>query len=141
MVKDGDARDGHAPSGDPEFGVPAVASKGRLASFLLLCLSDGGSHGHELEEKAEEIGFHNASPQKVHRTLREMEFEGLIQMTGQEEPGFMVSRPGLPWRKCEITESGRAYPESQAGSLLEHRSMSDIFLKAYASRDLGKDLV
>lgn len=129
----------HTPEGDPAFGVPAASGEW-LVSFLLLCMVDGSTRGDDLDEKIRRIGFHDARPGEVYRTLQRMEDKGLVSST-REEPGALSGRPGLPWRTYEITEPGEAYLEFRAGLLVDQRKITDLFVDAYSRRSLGRDLV
>lgn len=100
-------------------------SEERLAPFLLLFLRDEGSYSYQLEEKLDELGFDGMSPGEAYRVLWQMEKEGMV-LCDREGGGFR-----LPQRWFELTEVGKAYLESWAASIAEHREEVDFSFLLY----------
>lgn len=127
-MKDRTSSPEHPQTDGTADGLPAVASKDWLVSFLLLCIEDSGSYSQDLERGIEDIGFHDVRSREVYRALRGMEEEGLLA----------IAEDGLPWKRYGITQSGRAYLEFRANLLEDHRKMTDLFLHAYERRSRGE---
>ncbi len=97
-----------------------------LAPFLLLCLRDGDSYGHRLEERLGELDFFDGTrPGQMYRTLWHMEQEGIV-LCDREDGEFR-----LPQRRYEITEVGEAQLESWANSLVGYQEEVNLFIRLY----------
>jgi poly-beta-hydroxybutyrate-responsive repressor len=68
---------------------------------LLLLLHQGLSHGYALLEQLGEYGLGHVDPSAVYRALREMETEGWVTSTWDEE-----KTQGPPRRVYQISEQG-----------------------------------
>jgi poly-beta-hydroxybutyrate-responsive repressor len=98
-----------------------------LVPFLLLCVESEGS-ARELRKSIDELGFRRISAREFYGTLRKMQREGLIST------GWDTKVPGLPQRRYELTEAGRAYLEFWSDSLLQYRKEMDVFFELYKER-------
>lgn len=97
-----------------------------LVPFLLLCLRDGGSYSHQLEEKLGELGFDGMGSQEMYQILWRMEREGKVTCD-RRGGGYRIPR-----RCYEITEAGEDFLEFWANSLEQHQEEIALFLKTYA---------
>jgi DNA-binding PadR family transcriptional regulator len=84
--------------------------------FLLLFLRDGVSYGDQLKERLRALGVGGMRPEEIHKSLREMEWEGLVRCD-REDAGDGTS--GISELRCEVTKVGQAYLEFWADSLTQ----------------------
>lgn len=119
-------RNGREVRGGVNDGVAVVPLQNWLVPFLLLCLRDGGSYSHQLEEQLGELGFDELGPQEMYQILWRMEREGKVTCD-RGGGGYRIPR-----RWYEITEAGKDFLEFWANSLEQHQEEIDLFLKTYA---------
>ncbi len=112
------------------YGVAAGMPEGWLAPFLLLCLSDGCSYGHQLVKRLiGELGFDEIRLEEIYLALWRMEQDGMILC----EPEDREIR--LPEPRYEITEAGDAYLSSWADSIEQYRKEIKLFLHLFTGPD------
>lgn len=92
---------------DSGVGLP----RNYLRPCLLLLLAEGTSHGYELLDQLNDLGFDQADPGGLYRCLRAMDEEGLVRSSW--EP----STSGPARRTYELTDDGREWLHAVAGSL------------------------
>lgn len=102
-----------------------------LVPFLLLCIEDGRP-ARELRESIDGLGFRRISGREFYTTLREMQGEGLISS------GWDTTVPGLPQRRYDLMDAGRAYLEFWSDSLRQYRKEMDVFFELYEKRSYQK---
>ena len=105
-------------------GVVEVPSASWLVPFLLLVLQERDSSGNELVWGMRDFDFGLRNPAVVHRSLQQMEEEGLVVSEHEWSDGR------LSWR-YSIREPGEAYLEFWANSLARYREEVDFFLHLY----------
>ncbi len=98
-----------------------------LVPFLLLCVRDGGSYGHQLEERLDELGFDGIRPE-MYRALWQIEWEGMV-LCDHEGDDFELLQG---W--YEITEAGESYLEFWADFMVRYQREIDLFLELYTER-------
>lgn len=105
----------------PSLGAP----KNFLIPIMLLHLRDWNSHGYELMEKVMEFGVQSVDQGNFYRLLRQMEKDALVMSE------WDVSSGGPAKRIYSITEAGKQYLETWAGSLSYYQKMLDQFFNLY----------
>lgn len=96
-----------------------------LRPCLLLLLGERPSHGYDLLERLEELGFRQRDPGLLYRSLRAMEQEGLVRSRWE------ASAIGPQRRTYELSEEGEDWLHAWAGSLRETRRSISHFLGRY----------
>ncbi len=101
-----------------------------LAPFLLLYVRDGDTHVYELAERLGSLGFGAVTPARIHRTLRQMKKEGLVE----EDP--IVPDGGLPGSgaartRYGLTVDGESHLHFWGDSLVQYRKQLGHFLHVY----------
>lgn len=109
-------------SDDPLAGLPRNFQR----PCLLLLIGEKPSHGYDLLDRLRELGFKQADPGLLYRSLRAMEQEGLVKSDWE------VSELGPPRRRYELSDEGKDWLHAWAGSLRETERMLDRFLQRYA---------
>jgi DNA-binding PadR family transcriptional regulator len=97
-----------------------------LEPVLLLLLHHGPAHGYTFLEQLDEFGLANLNPSAVYRMLREMEAQGWVVSTWDEEQS-----QGPPRRVYSITALGDERLALWAQDLAESRTRIDHLLRAY----------
>jgi poly-beta-hydroxybutyrate-responsive repressor len=102
-----------------------------MAPFLLVCLRERDCYGNELARRVIDSGFEATHPEEMYRTLQQMEKEGVLV---SEDDGFdrRLSR-----HRYSITESGDAYLEYLADTLMQYGEEIDLFLRLYNKQPPG----
>lgn len=121
----------------PKKGVLQRLEKGcayslhRVSKFvepsLLLLLSKKASHGYELIERLEELGFHRESIDigSVYRTLRKLEKEGFVRSSWKDAAGRKKKRDYI------ITPEGLRFLARWAERIEERKRALAKFLAIY----------
>ena len=99
---------------------------GMLKPALLLLLHHSPTHGYTLLEQLEEFGLGGLDPSAVYRALRDMEAEGWVSSTWDEE-----QTQGPPRRVYRITALGDEVLAMWTQDLVESRRRIDYLLGAY----------
>jgi PadR family transcriptional regulator PadR len=99
---------------------------GMLQSALLLLLHRERAHGYTLLEQLGEFGLVGIDPSIVYRSLRDMEEQGWVASTWDEE-----ETQGPPRRVYGITSTGDQVLASWIHELSETREMIDRLVGAY----------
>ena len=97
-----------------------------LEPALLLLLHHGRSHGYTLLERLDEFGLGDLNPSVVYRALRDMEAEGWVSSTWDEE-----QTQGPPRRVYCLAALGDEVLALCTQDLMESRERIDYFLGAY----------
>jgi PadR family transcriptional regulator PadR len=98
-----------------------------LEPALLLLLHHSPAHGYTLLEQLEEFGLENLNPSAVYRLLRDMEAEGLVASTWDEEQS-----QGPPRRVYHLSALGDEMLTLRTQDLQETRGMIDHLLGVYS---------
>lgn len=98
-----------------------------LEPALLLLLHRGPAHGYTLLEQLGEFGLENLNPSVVYRVLRDMEAQGWVTSTWDEE-----KTQGPPRRVYRLTALGDEVLAWCVQELRETRRMVDHLLNAYS---------
>lgn len=114
-------------SDDPLAGLPRNFQR----PCLLLLIGEKPSHGYDLLERLRELGFKQADPGMLYRSLRAMEQEGLVKSAWE------ISELGPRRRTYTLSEEGQDWLHAWAGSLRETERILDRFLSRYSA--LAKD--
>jgi PadR family transcriptional regulator PadR len=109
-------------SDDPLAGLPRNFQR----PCLLLLIGEKPSHGYDLLDRLRDLGFKQADPGLLYRSLRAMEQEGLVKSDWE------VSELGPPRRRYELSDEGKDWLHAWAGSLRETERVLDRFLQRYA---------
>lgn len=110
-------------SDDPLAGLPRNFQR----PCLLLLIGEKPSHGYDLLERLRELGFTQADPGMLYRSLRAMEQEGLV------ESDWEVSELGPRRRTYVLSEEGRDWLHAWAGSLRETERIMQRFVERYSA--------
>jgi len=97
-----------------------------LQPVLLLRLHQGEAHGYSLLDSLDEFGLSGLDPSVIYRLLREMEDEGWVSSTWDEE-----QTQGPPRRIYRLNKEGREVLDIWAVELGESKSRIERFLKVY----------
>ncbi len=97
-----------------------------LESALLLLLHREPAHGYTLLEQLEEFGLGGIDPSAIYRALRDMEAQGWVISTWDEE-----QTQGPPRRVYRITALGDEVLTMWVRDLDETRKMIDRLVRAY----------
>ena len=97
-----------------------------LEPALLLLLHHGPAHGYTLLEQLGEFGLGNLNPSVVYRVLRDMESQGWVASTWDEE-----KTQGPPRRVYRLTALGNEVLAWRVQDLQETRGMIDHLLSVY----------
>ena len=95
---------------------------------VLLLLSEYDSHGYELVERLDDLGFASRDTRDsatIYRMLRSMEKEGLTTSS------WDVSKVGPPRRVYSITAYGRQFLHDSKFALVRQRNALDALLARY----------
>lgn len=98
-----------------------------LRPALLLLLHHGRAHGYTLPEQLEEFDLAHLNPSVVYRALRDMEGQGWVTSTWDEEETH-----GPPRRVYSLTALGDEVLGWWAQDLGETRGMIDHLLGVYS---------
>jgi PadR family transcriptional regulator PadR len=109
-------------SDDPLAGLPRNFQR----PCLLLLIGENPSYGYDLLERLRELGFKQADPGMLYRSLRAMEQEGLVKSDWE------VSELGPPRRTYVLSDEGKDWLHAWAGSLRETERILGRFLRRYA---------
>lgn len=99
--------------------------KNFVRACLLLLVREQPSHGYDLLERLDALGFKRPDPGGLYRALRAMEQEGLMRSRWE------TSAVGPARRSYELTEDGEDWLHAWAGTLRETRRMVDSYLERY----------
>jgi len=99
---------------------------GWLDPVLLLLLHKAPAHGYTLINQLEPFGLTEIDPSIVYRALRNMEEQGLVISTWNEQ-----ETQGPPRRMYELTALGDNTLQDHIQSLTNERRNIDAFLQAY----------
>ncbi len=97
-----------------------------LQPVLLLRLHQGEAHGYSLLDSLDEFGLNGLDPSVIYRLLREMEDEGWVSSTWDEE-----QTQGPPRRIYRLNKEGREVLDIWAVELGQSKSRIERFLKVY----------
>ena len=97
-----------------------------LQPVLLLRLHQGEAHGYSLLDSLDEFGLSGLDPSVIYRLLREMEDEGWVSSTWDEE-----QTQGPPRRIYRLNKEGREVLDLLAVELGQSKSRIERFLKVY----------
>ena len=97
-----------------------------LEPVLLMKLHFGAAHGYSLLDGLDEYGLQDLDPSVVYRALRDMEEEGWVRSTWDEE-----KTQGPPRRNYRITDRGHEVLRLWVERLEASRSRIGRFLDAY----------
>ncbi|MCD6577055.1 MAG: helix-turn-helix transcriptional regulator [Anaerolineaceae bacterium] len=98
-----------------------------LRPTLLFLMHEGPAHGYELAERLRSFGVIDIDPSLIYRALRDMEAEGYIQSTWDEE-----KTQGPPRRVYTLTAEGNASLKYYIEDLRTTRSRIDQLTQAYS---------
>lgn len=112
-----------ARSEDSLLGIP----RNFLRPCLLLLIAERPSYGYDLLERLSELGFPQADPGLLYRSLRAMEQEGLVASSWDK------SDVGPSRRTYRQTPEGKDWLHAWAGSLRQTRTILDTFLERYTA--------
>jgi poly-beta-hydroxybutyrate-responsive repressor len=96
--------------------------KNFLRPCLLLLLSERPSHGYDLVERLEPLGFDGADHGRLYRALRSLEGEGLVCSS------WAPSASGPHRRVYELTGSGRDGLHQAVTEITATHTILDAFL-------------
>ena len=99
-----------------------------LKPTLLLLLHHGPSHGYTLIDKLKPYGLDDVNPSVVYRVLREMEQNGWVASSWEEE-----ETKGPPRRVYRLAALGDEVLTWWTNDLRETRAMIDFILETYAA--------
>ena len=99
--------------------------KDYLRPCLLLLLHEAPSHGYDLLERLNELGFDASDPGHLYRGLRKLESEGLVRSAWERS----ISGPRR--RRYTLTDRGFAELEGRARELADVERRIEVFLKRY----------
>ncbi len=97
-----------------------------LQPVLLLRLHQGEAHGYSLLDSLDEFGLNGLDPSVIYRLLREMEDEGWVSSTWDEE-----QTQGPPRRIYRLNKEGKEVLDMWAVELGQSKSRIERFLKVY----------
>ena len=97
-----------------------------LQPVLLLRLHQGEGHGYSLLDSLDEFGLSGLDPSVIYRILRDMEDEGWVSSTWDEE-----QTQGPPRRIYRLNKEGREVLDLWAVELGQSKSRIERFLKVY----------
>jgi len=97
-----------------------------LQPVLLLRLHQGEGHGYSLLDSLDEFGLNGLDPSVIYRLLREMEDEGWVSSTWDEE-----KTQGPPRRIYRLNKEGKEVLDMWAVELGQSKSRIERFLKVY----------
>jgi len=97
-----------------------------LQPVLLLRLHQGEAHGYSLLDSLDEFGLNGLDPSVIYRLLREMEDEGWVSSTWDEE-----KTQGPPRRIYRLNKEGKEVLDMWAVELGQSKSRIERFLKVY----------
>jgi len=97
-----------------------------LRPTLLFLMHQGPAHGYDLLDQLRSFGIADIDPSLIYRALRDMEEEGYIQSTWDEE-----KTQGPPRRVYTLTPEGNNNLQNHLGDLRTIRSRIDQLLQAY----------
>ena len=97
-----------------------------LQPVLLLRLHQGEAHGYSLLDSLDEFGLGGLDPSVIYRILRDMEDEGWVSSTWDEE-----QTQGPPRRIYRLNKEGREVLDLWAVELGQSKSRIERFLKVY----------
>lgn len=98
-----------------------------LRPTLLFLMHQGPAHGYDLAERLRSFGVEDIDPSLIYRALRDMEEEGYIQSTWDEE-----KTQGPPRRVYTLTSEGDNNLQYHVEDLQTTRSRIDQLLQAYS---------
>lgn len=114
--------DDATPEPGPDLGrMP----KNFLASWLLLLMRNGNTHGYQLVQTLTVMGLGLVDPATVYRTLRQLEEEGMITST------WMPREAGPARRIYTLSDAGEEYLSVWARQLEHYQSVLDRFFELY----------
>jgi len=97
-----------------------------LRPTLLFLMHQGSAYGYDLIERLRSFGIENIDPSLIYRALRDMEEEGYIQSTWDEE-----KTQGPPRRVYTLTAEGDNSLQYYLEDLRTTRGRIDQLLQAY----------
>ena len=97
-----------------------------LEPVLLMRLHYGTAHGYSLLDGLDEYGLQELDPSVVYRALREMEEDGWVTSTWDEQ-----KTQGPPRRIYRMTDRGHEILDLWVKELERSRSRIERFLEAY----------
>ena len=97
-----------------------------LQPVLLLRLHQGEGQGYSLLDSLDEFGLSGLDPSVIYRILRDMEDEGWVSSTWDEE-----QTQGPPRRIYRLNKEGREVLDLWAVELGQSKSRIERFLKVY----------
>ena len=105
-----------------------VRRRGRnlLRPTLLFLMHQGPTHGYDLVERLRSFGVEDIDPSLIYRALRDMEEEGYIQSTWDDE-----KTQGPPRRVYTLTFEGDNSLQYHLEDLRTTRGRIDQLLQAY----------
>ena len=98
-----------------------------LRPTLLFLMHQGPTHGYDLLDRLRSFGISDIDPSLIYRALRDMEEEGHIQSTWDEE-----KTQGPPRRVYTLTSDGDEYLQFHLEDLRTIRERIDQLLHAYS---------
>jgi len=110
---------------DSADGLPRGLPRNFLRPCLLLFIAERPSHGYDLLERLNDIGYQRAEPGGLYRTLRLMEQEGLIASD------WGASDVGPRRRTYRLSEDGLDWLHAWAGSMRYTQNVLNSFLSRY----------
>jgi PadR family transcriptional regulator PadR len=96
-----------------------------LRTCLLLLIAERPSHGYDMAERLNALGFGHVPSGRLYRVLREMEREDLI------DSSWEGSEAGPPRRTYELSVKGARSLRSSAGTLRRTGRVVGSFLDRY----------
>ncbi|MDQ6672993.1 MAG: helix-turn-helix transcriptional regulator [Chloroflexota bacterium] len=102
-----------------------------LIPYVLLAVSLRRAHGYLIEEYLRGAGFFNVEMSTLYRTLRQLEKDGLLHSSWE------AGLSGPARRVYSLTDVGRTWLDSWAGTLSMYRRMLDQFFGLYTGGAAG----
>ena len=93
---------------------------------LLLFMLEGPAHGYELMARLEAFGLEGIDPSQIYRALRDLEAEGAVQSTWDDE-----KTQGPPRRVYTLTGMGFEFLKQHVNDLRAMRGRISKLLDAY----------
>ena len=115
--------------GQGRYGGGFGRRRGRnlLRPTLLFLMHEGSAHGYDLVERLRAFGIEDIDPSLIYRALRDMEEEGSIQSTWDEE-----KTQGPPRRVYTLTAAGNESLQLHIDDIQITRNRIDQLVQAYS---------
>jgi hypothetical protein len=109
-------------------GIASLPGARWLGLFLLLCVRDGDFRMDELAERLGDLGFGAVTPEELHKTMRQLKEEGLLEVHPLVPEGVPS---GSGAEGCELTLAGESYLRAWGDYLDRYGKELGQFLSLY----------